>query len=143
MSGFEQQFLGQRDLRNVESLVDIQAAPAVVGKNVERVPRIDQAQLQPSWSHAIGFPNPEEATLSPEGIGGVRHASFEGGVLFIETVDVREPERRLGFPFGRRPSRFRPPPWMNTSPWEGSSLMCCVENTHWALCTTEAPACIW
>jgi len=97
MSGFEPQFLGERDLRNVESLVDIQAAPAVVWKNIERVPRIDQAELRPSWSHAIGFPNPEEATLSREGIGGVRHASFEGGVLFIETVDVWEPERRLGF----------------------------------------------
>ena len=97
MSRFEQQFLGERDLRNVESLVDIRAAPAVVWKNIERVPRIHQAELQPSWSHAIGFPNPVEATLSREGIGGVRHASFEGGVLFIETVDVWEPERRLGF----------------------------------------------
>jgi hypothetical protein len=97
MSGFEQRFLGERDLRNVESVVDIQAAPAVVWKNIERVPRIDPAELQRSWSHAIGFPNPVEATLSREGIGGIRHATFEGGVLFIETVDVWEPERRLGF----------------------------------------------
>jgi hypothetical protein len=97
MNGFEQRFLGQRDLRNVESLVDIQATPGAVWKNIERVPRIDPAELQPSWSHAIGFPNPVEATLSHEGVGGVRHASFEGGVLFIETVDAWEPERRLGF----------------------------------------------
>jgi hypothetical protein len=97
MSGFEQRFLGQRDLRNVESVVNIQATPAAVWKNIERVPRIDPAELQRSWSHAIGFPNPVEATLSQEGIGGVRHATFEGGVLFIETVDAWEPERRLGF----------------------------------------------
>jgi hypothetical protein len=97
MSGFEQRFLGQRDLRNVETLVDIQATPAAVWKNIERVPRIDPAELQPSWSHAIGFPNPVEATLSREGVGGVRHASFERSVLFIETVDAWEPERRLGF----------------------------------------------
>jgi len=97
MSGFEQRFLEQRDLRNVESLIDIQAAPALVWKNVERVRSIDPAELQPSWSHAIGFPNPVEATLSQEGIGGVRHASFEGGVLFIETIDTWEPEHRLGF----------------------------------------------
>jgi hypothetical protein len=38
-----------------------------------------------------------EATLSAEGVGGIRHASFAGGVLFLETIDVWEPERRLGF----------------------------------------------
>jgi hypothetical protein len=38
-----------------------------------------------------------EATLSNEGIGGVRHATFEGSVLFVETVDEWEPKRRLGF----------------------------------------------
>jgi hypothetical protein len=97
MSGVEQRFLQQRDLRNVENVVDIQAEPSVVWKNIERVPRIDPAELQRSWSHAIGFPNPVEATLSQEGIGGVRHASFEGGVLFIETIDTWEPEHRLGF----------------------------------------------
>src|SRR5205807_1245983 len=42
-------------------------------------------------------PRPVEATLSHEGVGGVRHATFEGGVLFIETVDAWEPQRRLSF----------------------------------------------
>jgi hypothetical protein len=93
----EPQFLFEKDLRNVESVIDIQAPPATVWKNIERVPRIRPAELQSSWSHRIGFPNPVEATLSEEGVGGVRHARFEGGVLFIETIDRWEPERRLGF----------------------------------------------
>ena len=38
-----------------------------------------------------------EATLTHEGVGGVRQASFTGNVLFIETVDVWEPEKRLVF----------------------------------------------
>jgi hypothetical protein len=97
LSPFESRFLAQRDLRNVESVVEIQASPAAVWKNIERVPPISSNELQPSWSHAVGFPNPVEATLSEEGVGGVRHASFEGGVLFIETVDTWEPEHRLGF----------------------------------------------
>lgn len=97
ISSFEPRFLSQRDLRSVESVIDIEAPVAGVWRNIERVPRILPTELQSSWSHAIGFPNPVEATLSAEGIGGVRHATFEGGVLFIETVDVWEPERRLGF----------------------------------------------
>lgn len=97
LSPFEPRVLLHQELRNVESVIDIAAPPAAVWRNIERVPRIRAAELQSSWSHAIGFPDPVEATLSAERVGGVRHASFEGGVLFIETVDAWEPERRLGF----------------------------------------------
>jgi hypothetical protein len=94
---WEQQVLGSRDLRSVESAIDIDAPAGEVWKSIERVPRIQPGELPPSWSHAIGFPDPVEATLSREGLGGVRHATFAGGVLFIETIDVWEPQRRLGF----------------------------------------------
>lgn len=97
LSSFEPRFLLHQELRNVESVIDIAAPPATVWQNIERVPRIRASELQSSWSHAIGFPDPVEATLSAEGIGGVRHATFAGGVLFIETIDVWEPDRRLGF----------------------------------------------
>jgi len=97
ISPLEHQLLSQRDLRSVESVVDIKASTASVWKNIERVPAIQPAELRPSWSHAIGFPNPVEATLSKESVGGVRNASFEGGVLFIETVDAWEPNHHLGF----------------------------------------------
>jgi hypothetical protein len=69
----------------------------MVWRNIERVREIKPSELPPSWSRRIGFPAPIEATLSSEGIGGVRHASFAGGVLFIETVDEWEPNHRLAF----------------------------------------------
>lgn len=94
---WEQHVLARQEMRNVESAIDIAAPATLVWKNIERVPRIGTSELTPSWSHAIGFPNPIEATLSREGLGGVRHASFEGGVLFVETVDIWQPEHRLGF----------------------------------------------
>ena len=97
LSSFEPRFLLHQELRNVESVIDIAASSATVWQNIERVPRIHASELQSSWSHAIGFPNPVEATLSAAGVGGIRHASFEGGVLFIETIDTWEPDRRLGF----------------------------------------------
>jgi hypothetical protein len=97
LTPFERQFFSQRDLRSVESVIDIRASPGTIWSNIERVPAIRASELQPSWSHAIGFPNPVEATLSKEGIGGVRNATFEKGVLFIETIDVWEPQNHLGF----------------------------------------------
>jgi hypothetical protein len=97
LSAIEPRFLSQREARRVESVIEIQAPSATVWRNIERVPRIATSELQHSWSHSIGFPDPVEATLSAEGIGGIRHATFQGGVLFIETIDVWDPELRLGF----------------------------------------------
>jgi hypothetical protein len=94
---WEQQVRPRQELRRVESTIDIAAPPAVVWRNIERVPRIHPEELAPSWSRRIGFPRPVEATLSFEGVGGVRHASFEGGILFVETIDVWEPLHRLAF----------------------------------------------
>jgi hypothetical protein len=97
ISPWEQHVFYQQEFRQVENVVDIQAPAPVIWRNIERVRAIDPKELPSSWSHTIGFPNPVEATLSHEGVGGVRNASFTGGVFFIETVDVWEPEQRLAF----------------------------------------------
>jgi hypothetical protein len=93
----EQGRLREYEVRRVENSIDIAAPPERVWRHIERVSAIDAKELSKSWTQRIGFPRPLEATLSYEGVGGVRHASFERGVLFVETVDVWEPERRLAF----------------------------------------------
>jgi hypothetical protein len=85
------------DLRTVTSSIEIQASPERVWPEIARVRRIDPSEHEFRWVHVIGFPRPVEATLSHEGVGGVRHASFEGGVVFVETVDIWQPGKRLGF----------------------------------------------
>ena len=96
-SPLESALFHRREIRTVENVIDVQASPAEVWNQIKTVPAIRKDELQPSWSHRIGFPDPIAATLSYEGVGGVREASFAGGVLFIETVDVWEPEHRLAF----------------------------------------------
>jgi hypothetical protein len=83
--------------RTVSSEIRIHAPADVVWRNIARVPAISPNELQPNWTHRIGFPRPVEATLSYEGVGGVRHASFEHGLLFIETITAWNPEHRLAF----------------------------------------------
>jgi hypothetical protein len=96
-ASWEKPVFYQLESRQVEHVIDIQAPPDVVWRNVERVPTIRKNELPKTWAGRIGFPDPIEATLSHEGVGGVRNASFERGLAFIETVDVWEPERRLAF----------------------------------------------
>jgi hypothetical protein len=85
------------DMRGVESDALIHASPEIVWANIERVRSIEPGELPRSWNRVIGFPRPIEATLSRESVGAVRHATFAGNVLFVETIDEWEPDRRLGF----------------------------------------------
>jgi hypothetical protein len=94
--------------RVVENRVRIRADAASVWANIVRVPPIAPEEYGTSFVHRIGFPRPVEATLSREGVGGVRHASFERGVVFIETVTHWEPERLLSFTIHADPSAIPP-----------------------------------
>ena len=83
--------------RTVASQIVIHAPAATVWRNIERVPAIAPSELHETWAQRIGFPRPIEATLSYEGVGGVRHASFERGLMFVETVTAWQAEQRLAF----------------------------------------------
>ncbi|HTQ80774.1 MAG TPA: hypothetical protein VMM92_12315 [Thermoanaerobaculia bacterium] len=85
------------ELRQVDTSIEIDAPVETVWKNIERVPRIGPAEHRFSLFHAIGFPRPVEATLLGAGVGAVRHASFEHGVLFIETITDWRPGHSLAF----------------------------------------------
>jgi hypothetical protein len=90
-------FTAPTHIRTVASEIRIHASPEIVWNNIERVPAISPSELHTTWAQRIGFPRPVEATLSYQGIGGVRHASFERGLTFIETVTAWEPKHRLAF----------------------------------------------
>src|ERR1700730_2973089 len=96
-ASIEHQFGLPEAIRTVETRITINASPQTVWANIERVTEIRPNEQRFSMFHLLGFPRPVEATLSHEGIGGVRHATFEGGVLFVETIDKWEPERELSF----------------------------------------------
>jgi len=97
LNPFAQKLLLDYRVRTVATSIDIHAPAEVVWHNIERVPSIHANELPAAWSRRIGFPAPDEATLSFEGTGAVRHATFAGGVAFTETVDTWEPNHRLAF----------------------------------------------
>jgi len=84
-------------IRTVQTSILIHAPASVVWHNVERVPPIQPSELRTTWAQRIGFPRPIEATLDYERVGGVRHASFAGGLLFLETVTTWVPNNTLAF----------------------------------------------
>jgi len=93
----ENQLSTPHDFHRVENSVIIAAPATVVWQHIVRVAPIQAADLGHSFIDDIGFPRPVEATLTHEGVGGVRHATFERGIEFIETVDDWQPLQRLSF----------------------------------------------
>lgn len=93
----ESRFGRHDEIRVVENVIRIEASPEAIWAQIERVPRFREEEHHFALSHLIGFPRPVEATLSHEGVGGVRHATFEGDVLFIETITHWDEPRKLTF----------------------------------------------
>jgi len=85
------------ELRTVTTVLDIDAPPEVVWSQVVRVPTIREGEQTTGFFQRIGIPRPLEATLSRDGIGGLREAHFAGGIRFHEHVTEWEPARHLGF----------------------------------------------
>jgi hypothetical protein len=96
-SSIEHRFRPPDSVRVVDTQIMISAPPRTIWQNIERVRQIQPAEQNFSLFHLLGFPRPVEATLSYEGLSGVRHATFEGGVLFVETINKWEPEKELAF----------------------------------------------
>jgi hypothetical protein len=81
----------------VRTSIPIRATPAAVWAEIIEVPTIRPEEQKSALFTRLGFPRPMSATLSRPGVGAVRHARFEHGVLFLETVTDWIPEQRLRF----------------------------------------------
>jgi hypothetical protein len=88
----------------VENVVHIEAPPSVVWREIKSVRAIDRRELPIRLAHLMGLPRPIEASLSQDGVGGVRIARFERGLDFLETVTDWQPERRLSFTIAADPA---------------------------------------
>jgi hypothetical protein len=61
------------------------------------VDSIRESERHPALFTGLGFPRPVAATLTGTGVGGVRHATFDRGLVFTETITEWQPERLLSF----------------------------------------------
>jgi hypothetical protein len=97
LAPLEQQISRPDTLHEVHTSIPIDATPATVWAEIVQVPPIRPEEQKPALFTRLGFPRPVSATLNRPGVGAVRHARFERGVLFLETVTDWIPERRLRF----------------------------------------------
>ena len=90
-----------KEIRQVHTEISLSASPEQIWPHIIRVRRIHEPQQ--GFFYQMGFPKPLEATLSHEGVGGVREAKFERGLTFFETVTEWDPLKKIKFTIQAHP----------------------------------------
>lgn len=85
------------EIKQIENTIIINASPQVIWKKISSVSAIEPSTIPNKWIYSLGFPKPISATLSHEGIGGIRIATFERNVSFFETITEWNYPKKLSF----------------------------------------------
>jgi hypothetical protein len=85
------------ETRVMTDSIHIQASADAIWKQIYQVPAIQRQELPSQWIYHLGFPRPIEAQIDREGVGAVRHATFEREVSFFEVVTEWQPAKKLSF----------------------------------------------
>lgn len=97
VSPLEQAWDSPHETRVIQDTVRIAASPEIIWSQIYAVPEIQRDEIPAQWIYHLGFPRPVAAMIDHEGVGGKRHATFEGDVSFYEVVSHWEPARKLAF----------------------------------------------
>ena len=70
----------------VSTSIEIHADKQTVWDNTKNVKNIQPKEIEPHFIHWIGVPKPLNGELDKEGVGGVRHITWEKGIQFQEKI---------------------------------------------------------
>lgn len=82
----ETQFQPTDQIHTVTTTMEINANKAKVWENIKNVRDIQAEELDLHFVHIIGVPRPLNGELDQEGLGGIRHISWEKGIQFEEKI---------------------------------------------------------
>jgi hypothetical protein len=95
-----------------QTQITIHASPAIVWRNIIRVPRIQPSERAYSLLFDLfGAPRPIEAMLDQAGQSGMRRGMFEDNVVFLERITAWEPQRRIEWTIAIGDRTAVPAPW--------------------------------
>ncbi|MEM7028674.1 MAG: hypothetical protein AAF629_03695 [Chloroflexota bacterium] len=73
-------------IRVVHTQIEVEASPEVVWQQITRVAPIATDEHRFSYFHWVGLPRPMYATLTHDGVGGLRRGQWENGLAFTEEI---------------------------------------------------------
>lgn len=82
----ESKFQATDELHTVSTSVEIHADNATVWHHVRNVKDIQADEIERHFVHLIGIPKPLNGELDKDGVGGIRHITWEKGIKFEEVI---------------------------------------------------------
>jgi hypothetical protein len=113
--------------RVVENEIRINAPANTVWENIVNIPAVSSNEQQYSIFHTFGVPKLKEATLTHKGVGGIRNAVFENGLIFTETITYWDENHRVQFSISPSSQSTAPPPYKII----GSKYLAVTEMDYW------------
>lgn len=91
----------------ITTSIIINSTPDKIWKNVIRVREIKETEYHKGFFNLAGIPRPLYAELDKDTVGAKRIGHFEGGLIFRETVNHWERNKRVSFDIRVVPSSIR------------------------------------
>lgn len=92
----------------VTTKIEIAASKTEVWKHIKNVRNIQPAELSTHFIHLIGIPKPLDGRLDKEGVGGIRHITWEKGIKFQEIIRSWEEEKGFAYDINVDPASIPP-----------------------------------
>ena len=84
--GIEANFQATDQIHTITTTIEINADQTKIWDNVKNVKDIQPSEIKTHFVHLIGIPKPLSGELDQEGIGGVRHITWDKGIKFEEHI---------------------------------------------------------
>jgi hypothetical protein len=106
-SFIEGQMTIQSKIFDVKTIILINAKPTTIWKNIVRVKNISEQEFKKGFFNYAGVPKPLFAELDKDTINATRIGHFEDGLLFKESVNYWERNKKVSFNIKVIPSTLR------------------------------------
>ncbi len=73
-------------IHTVQTTIEIEANQTATWDNLKNVKDIQPHEIETHFIHLIGIPKPISGVLDKEGVGGIRHITWEKGIKFEEHI---------------------------------------------------------
>lgn len=86
MLGIETNFQATDQIHTVSTTIEINAEKSKIWDNVKNIKDIQSNEIETHFVHLIGIPKPLSGELDKEGVGGIRHITWDKGIKFEEKI---------------------------------------------------------
>lgn len=84
--GIETNFQATDQINTVSTTIEINADKSKIWENLKNVKNIHSSEIKTHFIHLIGIPKPINGEIDKEGVGGIRHITWEKGIKFEEKI---------------------------------------------------------